>query len=1612
MHTQAKEATPEAPEAPAAEAPPLPQLPPPTTPQATETPQLPAPPETQALAAPEETKQLGYKVPEPFTPVSLPDGTIAMTQEQLDEYNQYKADVQKALTETYSADPLINSVMRKKRLDELGYVPPKSKEEMSQEELDHWNSLTKPEQEEIIQKAEAADKSRKKFTGYGGRWNKAELDQMGIEREEKNPPIDRSLHPDNIGIAGEPIANGGKPFASKEEATAAKKKSRLSDYVVAKTPDGYVLSPKTEEDIARGRASAANMLNSLGMQPGDIMGASQFIASQGGLSGNEKASMNVDPKDNPKHGATPLFRTNGMSIEKATQKLLEAGYISEDNHNLARDAINKNSYNYAGQQADAERKKADLEAEDRDRIERASLESPISEEMGYPIYRTYKDEALDLSKKAKEKGINVTEFRERAHEETYGQPEEAYYKRLADLLHPHVTGITDRAINRAENAFETTDEERKNARELEGKTLIEAAQWLVDKAPNRFCKIVANKILNRLKEYKKAGFILHFEVQSGEVRNSLLRNASGVTNTILGSGKDPNVIRVLLNGPTIRPNQQTNDPGTSYRVVLHELLHAATTAHIKFSHPNDPFVRELTNIYNIVARQVKKNRSEGKMSAIEKSFFDNRNNAFENPKELISWGMTDSNMQEFLSGIKYGDKSMFNVLTDLIRKIIGLSPNYDSALDALVRTTDSLLDERIEVLAAAARDQGYSFGEKFFSKPKTFQETNESVSGLKKAAEKATEKVAEKVHKAGQKRVKPTNAFRGMDPSLVESLDEVFYPENKTIVDKVKSLQNDFWEKLAQKTVDQFRSIKNFSPIGYMKARLSQSIDGALEGLLFYGHVFDDGGALNIQKNTKGLIESMKPLGDETDRFQIWMALNRESRLPSDKRSPNLAKLIGREDEFIDGKMQDGKSRRAVYESVQKDLNALNKSVLKVAYDKGLIDDEAYDRFSNDIFYIPFYRAMEETGDVDAIKTAATLTNQYFSKELKGKSEKPLGDLMENTLRNWSHILSAAQKNDAAVQTLKDAESMAAVSRAKPGQDTSNMVKVMINGERAYFDVHDPLLLESISNITFMNKNSPFLDIAKDFRNILRFGVTMSPAFKIGNLFKDSVQSMALSDLKKNPWANVAGTWSQTKRGQPAYIEALAGGGIFNFGTTLEGDQATLVKKLIERGVNPKTILTTPEGIKDGLKQLWQAYEDLGNRTEAVNRLALYNQLRKKGLSHLEASYQARDLLDFSMQGSSGAFRYLTQTVPFLNARLQGLYKLGRDGLIPTSRVIYNTATGKPIDADDAKKAQAFSLVTLSTMAASMLLYLAFKDDDEFKKREQWDRDNFWWIRLPGMDSALRIPKPFEIGAFGTIAERVLEQIVDKDVEGKVFGDSMSRMLTNTFSLNPIPQFIKPMVDIYANKDSFTGAPIETAGLERLSKQERMTDSTSPLAIALGGVSHAAANVLGEGSELSPMQIDYAIKSYLGWLGGTATAASHYAVMPFKDGSYPDANWQDRLSLGFVKSLPARQSSYMTSFYENNTAIQQAYADMRHYAELGQYDKVIEIQQEKGDLLALQKVYDKTSKELAKVRKQVRVITNDTDMDGTSKKEEIDRLTFLESELAQQAESIRKSMKD
>lgn len=899
-------------------------------------------------------------------------------------------------------------------------------------------------------------------------------------------------------------------------------------------------------------------------------------------------------------------------------------------------------------------------------------------------------------------------------------------------------------------------------------------------------------------------------------------------------------------------------------------------------------------------------------------------------------------------------------------------------------------------------------------------------------AKDAAQKIAKK---ASSQRQLDEEGFEGISPDMMDLVKKHFFAERKTIVDKVEGLQQDFWKKMAQGVADQYRSIKDYTQEGYMLARLSKTVDGALEGMLFNGQVKLTDGALDIKQGTKGLMQVMEPIGKEVDRYMIWVALSRDAQLRSQGKQGSISpELVSKRKQFVTGTIN-GKPRLEVYQQVQKDMNALNKSVLDIAFKQGIIDRVAYNNFSKDINYVPFYKEME-SGDIQGAATASGLANQYFSKQLEG-GEKAFGDLMENTLRNWSHILSASMKNQAANVTMDAAVKMNAAfpnlkvglewqdgkvyssktgqlvgdGSLKPEYTTSKpgMVKIMRDGKPTYFDVQDPLLLESIMSIGYLGPKSKFLDVARDFKNILQAGVTISPAFKVRNLIRDSVQSAAVSPIGLNIAGNVIQGLNLSNKDNPNYISALAGGGIFNFGSSMEGDQAKLIKRLIKSGVDSNNIWNTEAKITAGMSKAWKAYQDWGNKSEAANRIALYKQLRDKGLNHLEASFQARDLLDFSMQGSWPALRMVTQVVPFLNARIQGLYKLGRDGIIPTSRVLYNSVTGQPIDATDAQKAKQFSVVSGAVVLASLMLYMAFKDDDDYKKREQWDRDNFWWFKLPGMDAAVRIPKPFEIGAFGTLAERTAEQIFDQGAEGRVFEQSLKRMLTDTFAINPMPQMFKPLVDLYANKDSFTGAPIETAGMERLSKAERIATGTSPLAIALSKVSNV---FLPESMETSPVQADYAIKAYFGWLGATISATSHYAVMPFAKGAYPDHNWTDTISMGFVKTLPSTQSGYVTSFYENMKIIEQSYADMRHYAEIGNSEKVQQIIEEQGDKIAMAKFYDKTSKDMSKIRQVISFIQNDETMSGAAKREEIDRLKILIGDLAKQAEDVRKSMRN
>ncbi|MGK3946054.1 hypothetical protein ABK046_47865, partial [Streptomyces caeruleatus] len=68
----------------------------------------------------------------------------------------------------------------------------------------------------------------------------------------------------------------------------------------------------------------------------------------------------------------------------------------------------------------------------------------------------------------------------------------------------------------------------------------------------------------------------------------------------------------------------------------------------------------------------------------------------------------------------------------------------------------------------------------------------------------------------------------------------------------------------------------------------------------------------------------------------------------------------------------------------------------------------------------------------------------------------------------------------------------------------------------------------------------------------------------------------------------------------------LAGGGLIRFGTMLEGNEANRTRSLVEKGVDPSTILDNESKVKAfykrTLEHLIEAYNELGNRGEEINR--------------------------------------------------------------------------------------------------------------------------------------------------------------------------------------------------------------------------------------------------------------------------------------------------------------------------------------------------------------------------------------------------------------------------
>ncbi|MBK7002112.1 MAG: methyltransferase [Rhodoferax sp.] len=1157
--------------------------------------------------------------------------------------------------------------------------------------------------------------------------------------------------------------------------------------------------------------------------------------------------------------------------------------------------------------------------------------------------------------------------------------DEYWFPKDSEIIKPE-TGANPSRLQQSHinNGDSNAEETAKVQAGIEGKSLIDAARFIAQTGTPAQAEI-AKQVISKLERLQASGVELKLIVaHRGDQVPAQMGKSRGYTESGFDSkGRD---ITVWVAGADV-----IGRVGTDYETVLHELVHAATMGVVHYGRNNPrslagKHVRDLSEVTSaisshIIGRFNQADNGKTELTEFEKDMRTGGNNAFRGIDEVLSWALTSPQAQSYLEGIPYKNQNLWTRLVQAIRTLLGLSPKADTALSEVLRVAENLIASDLNDHAQQA----------FWHKRGIGMNTIQAV-GSTVLPKKSNTKIV------GQ-------TTRQYTPEQMATFGHVGRQVTvPTLKERAQAMTKDMGKKLAQGIADQFAPVKEISKDAYALLRLSKGASGALDTFLNGGKLKLTNGVYDFDETQKGGVidKLLKPLQGEHHDFLWWVAANRAETLMAEDRenlftSADIAALKTLTDgnTAFDYTIQNGvrrgqvtRNRAEIYKDSQATLQAFNKNALDMAEQSGLIDPESRKVWESE-FYVPFYRVADTTeGGIMGMNVKSGVVRQQAFKHLKGGKQALNSDLLDNVLMNWAHLLDASAKNRAAKATIEAAENMGLAAGGDQNTlkqiassigNRNGVVWFMDEGVKRYSLIDDPYLMTALTSLEYAGMRSPVMTAMGAFKNMLTIGVTASPFFKIRNLIRDSVQVIGTGNISYNPAKNVAEGWKLTNPKNDEYFRLLASGGTIHFGTMLEGSEAKRVQALVESGVDAGTILSDEHKVKAFYRKYIEpgitAYNELGNRSESVNRAALYNQLIKQGVSHADAALQARDLMDFSMQGSFTTIRFLTQVVPFMNARIQGLYKLGRAAKEDPAR---------------------FRTVIGATALLSLGLLAAYSDDDDWKRRTDADRNNYWWFKFGG--TAFRIPKPFEIGAIATLAERSFELAFEKEMTNERFRNQVMALLGDNLSMNPIPQIVKPVLDVYANVNSFTGTPIESMGMERLKSEYRFNDKTSMAARGISTAANAAAGLIGKDAP-SPVKIDHLLQGYFGWLGTFVVQAGDLVARGASNQpTQASRDYMKTLTGGIASDLRDAPSRYVGQVYEQAKAIEQAYNTWRMLQKQGKVQEAQEFRAANQDKLNRYRSIEHVKKAETSLNNRIRMIERSTSMDADQKREMIRRL--------------------
>ena len=549
-----------------------------------------------------------------------------------------------------------------------------------------------------------------------------------------------------------------------------------------------------------------------------------------------------------------------------------------------------------------------------------------------------------------------------------------------------------------------------------------------------------------------------------------------------------------------------------------------------------------------------------------------------------------------------------------------------------------------------------------------------------------------------------------------------------------------------------------------------------------------------------------------------------------------------------------------------------NNQLIELAKNKGLLSEAQATQWQDYSAYYPFYRNMVEDGSIlgPSIGGGALPTNPLGVK-MKGSVEAIDTNPVEAIARNSLSILNAAMKNDGMQKLMRDlqlngeAELVDVTQASRP-----DVVPVFVDGEKVYYRVDDLELVESMQGmgVTSLSGLSKFLAMPASF---LRDVVTRDPGFVVVNLLRDTLSASVTSGVPINSEEGGFKPVITTVRNMFRDMTDLERFGVLG-GYDFQNDEGS-VKQFVDRAIRKEGI--NPDNSMSMSNLFYKAWDGLGaltTKSDGATRLgvfdAVYKDIKERGgteaQAQSEAAYQGLEIINFGRRGSDPLFRTITAAIPFLNARIQGLDVLYRSFGTGEYSAIQKLEAASPEAAAKLKQDIFYTAMSRGMFITflTLLYYLMVSDDEEYQNIRREVRDDNWIIPLGNDIPAVKIPIPFEVGmVFKAIPERTFDLAMGETSLSE-YSKSLRRQLGTSanipfFDGSVAFQVIKPIADVVANRNSFTGTDIVPYYQTKLEPAYQQRATTNELA-----------RVIGETFNISPIKLEYIVRGYTGTLGG------------------------------------------------------------------------------------------------------------------------------------------------